>query len=73
MLRDTAALVILLSLLSLSAAPQDASSQSPKDRKKAAEQLGQQGQDALPQLDKMLSDTDSSVRLEASKKRSAIR
>jgi HEAT repeat protein len=67
MLRATAALVILLSLLSLPAAPQDASSQSPKDRKKAAEQLGQQGQEALPQLDKMLSDTDSNVRLEAVK------
>ena len=63
-------LACLLSLFLLpvcAALAQDAPSATPKQRAKAARELGKQGSQAIPELRKMLADRDAGVRIEAVK------
>jgi len=64
-------IILLCALVCLLLGPatfgQDPNSLDAKERKRAAEQLARQGVDAIPQLQKLLSDKDLDVRIEAVK------
>jgi HEAT repeat protein len=62
-----ACLLSLFLLPACSALAQDAPIATPKQRAKAAKELGKQGSQAIPELQKMLTDTDAGVRVEAVK------
>jgi HEAT repeat protein len=67
MLRHCALYVLLSAFLSLSLAGQDPNSPDAKERKRAAQRLAEQGPDAIPTLQNLLSDQDLDVRVEAVK------
>ncbi|HSB16992.1 MAG TPA: HEAT repeat domain-containing protein [Bryobacteraceae bacterium] len=58
---------VLLSLLATSLMAQDPNSSDPKERRRAAEEMARKGAEAIPTLQKMLSDPDLDVRIEAVK------
>lgn len=60
-------LACILSLFLLSACAALAQNATPKQRAKAARELGKQGSQAIPELQKMLADPDGGVRVEAVK------
>ncbi|MCW5977410.1 MAG: HEAT repeat domain-containing protein [Bryobacteraceae bacterium] len=59
--------ILLFAPLTLVAYAQDVAGETPKDRSRRAQALGEQGSTALPALQAMLKDSDSGVRLEAVK------
>lgn len=67
MIRRLTACTLLIAASSVLLRAQDVSSPDPKERKRAAQQLAEQGAAAIPQLQKLLSDADLEVRIEAVK------